>query len=266
MARRSMTSASAEPAVWQPRWQELVRGIVRVHSARGHEQLIATLARPTEPRVLAFVNAHAMNCAAVSRDFFEALMAADLLLRDGAGMAILMKLLNQAPGLNLNGTDLIPKLLRAHAGRTIALFGTQDPWLARAQQAVLTQLAPRSPCVVAHGFLDTARYVRLAAAHRPALIVLGMGMPRQEEVAAVLRAALGFPCLIVCGGAIVDFLGGRTARAPGWMRGAGLEWAYRLALEPKRLFRRYVLGNPLFISRALSLAVATSRQDRGAAT
>ena len=146
------------------------------------------------------------------------------------------------------------------------LFGTQDPWLARAQEAVVTRLAPRSQCVVAHGFLDTARYVRLAAAHRPAVIVLGMGMPRQEEVAAVLRAALGFPCLIICGGAIIDFLGGKTSRAPGWMRGAGLEWLYRLSQEPKRLFRRYVLGNPLFISRALSLAAASSRQDRGTAT
>ena len=129
----------------------------------------------------------------------------------------------------------------------------------------MTRIAPHSDCVVAHGFLDTARYVQLAAAHRPAVIVLGMGMPRQEEVAAVLRAALGYPCLIICGGAIIDFLGGRMSRAPRWLRAAGLEWLYRLALEPRRLFRRYVLGNPLFLSRALSLA-ASSRQDRGAAT
>jgi hypothetical protein len=50
------------------------------------------------------------------------------------------------------------------------------------------------------------------------------------------------------------------------MRASGLEWAYRLALEPKRLFRRYVLGNPLFIARALRLAATSPRPDRGAAT
>jgi exopolysaccharide biosynthesis WecB/TagA/CpsF family protein len=261
-----MMSASADARDWKPRWQELVKGIVRVHSARGQEQLIESLARPDRPTVLAFVNAHAMNSAAVSAPFFEALMSADLLLRDGAGMSILMKLLNQPPGLNLNGTDLIPKVLRSYAGRPIALFGTQDPYLARAQAAVVSRIALHSPCVVAHGFLDTPNYVRLASAHRPSVIVLGMGMPRQEEVAAVLRAALGHPCLIVCGGAIIDFLGGKTSRAPALLRGAGLEWAYRLALEPKRLFRRYVIGNPLFISRALSLAAALSRHDRGAAT
>lgn len=261
-----MTSDAIEARDWRPRWKQLVKGIVRVHSARGLSHLTESLSRLSEPTVLAFVNAHAMNSAAVSGEFFNALMSADLLLRDGAGMAILLKLLNQPPGLNLNGTDLIPRLLSRYAGRTIALFGTQDPYLARAQAAVLSQIAPRSPCVVAHGFLDTARYVQLAAVHRPSVIVLGMGMPRQEEVAAVLRAALGFPCLIICGGAIIDFLGGKTSRAPAWMRAAGLEWLYRLSLEPKRLFRRYVIGNPLFMARALSLAAASSRRDHGAAT
>jgi exopolysaccharide biosynthesis WecB/TagA/CpsF family protein len=87
------------------------------------------------------------------------------------------------------------------------------------------------------------------------LIILGMGMPRQEIVALALRAALHRPCLIVCGGAILDFLGGRVPRAPRLLQGLGLEWAWRLAREPRRLFRRYVLGNPVFIGRALLLAL-----------
>jgi exopolysaccharide biosynthesis WecB/TagA/CpsF family protein len=62
------------------------------------------------------------------------------------------------------------------------------------------------------------------------------------------------PCVIVCGGAIIDFLGGKVSRAPLWLRRMGMEWAYRLAVEPMRLFRRYVIGNPLFLSRALRLA------------
>ncbi len=251
---------SAAPREWQPRWQQLVQGVVRVQTERGEEQLLDALASPVEPLVLAFVNAHAMNSVASSRKFFDAVIAADIVLRDGAGMAILMRLLNQAPGLNLNGTDLIPKILRRYAGQSIALFGTQEPYLARAEDVVLTQLAPGSTCVTAHGFLEIADYIRLAAARRPRLIVLGMGMPRQEEVAGVLKAALGFPCLIVCGGAIIDFMGGKTSRAPGWMRTIGLEWLFRLTLEPKRLFKRYVVGNPVFLARALRLAVSSPRQ------
>jgi hypothetical protein len=195
-----------------------------------------------------------MNSVVTSKKFFDSLMSADIVLRDGIGMAILLRLLNQAPGLNLNGTDLIPKLLRLYAGRSIALFGTQDPYLRRARDKVMTQYAPGSRIVTTHGYLDTADYVRLAATHRPELIVLGMGMPKQEEVACMLRAAVGYPCLIVCGGAIIDFMGGKTSRAPAWMRSTGLEWAYRLALEPKRLFHRYVIGNPVFLARALTLA------------
>jgi exopolysaccharide biosynthesis WecB/TagA/CpsF family protein len=239
---------------WQPRWRQLVQGVVRVHTERGEQQLLESLAHPPEPTVLAFVNAHAMNSVAVSKKFFDALMAADIVLRDGIGMAILLRLLNQSPGLNLNGTDLIPKILRLYAGRSIALFGTQDPYLRSAREKVMNQLAPGSRVVTTHGFLDTADYLKLAATHRPELIVLGMGMPKQEEVACTLRAAVGYPCLIVCGGAIIDFMGGKTSRAPGWIRSTGLEWAWRLALEPKRLFHRYVIGNPVFLARAFSLA------------
>ncbi len=259
-----MTASSAAPRDWRPRWRQLVQSLVRVHCAADENHLLDTISQPVEPQVLAFVNAHAMNSAAVSSPFFDAVMSADVVLRDGSGMAILMRLLHQEPGLNLNGTDLIPKILRRYAGRPIALFGTQEPYLTRAREAVTSQLAHGSECVTAHGFQDTAAYVEMALVDRPSLIVLGMGMPRQEEVAGALRSAINFPCLIVCGGAIIDFMGGKTSRAPAWMRGVGLEWAYRLALEPKRLFKRYVIGNPLFIARALSLAAGSSGHDRAA--
>jgi N-acetylglucosaminyldiphosphoundecaprenol N-acetyl-beta-D-mannosaminyltransferase len=257
---------AVEARGWQGQWEQLVRGLVRIHTPRAEQQLLATLAHPGKPTVLAFVNAHAMNSAATSREFFESVRAADVVLRDGIGMAILLKLLHLAPGLNLNGTDLIPKILRVYAGRRIALFGTQDPWLSSAGEKIGETLAPGSQLIGEHGFHDTATYVRLAAEWRPDLVVLGMGMPRQEEVARELRATLDHPCLIVCGGAIIDFIGGKTSRAPRWLRATGLEWAFRLALEPKRLFRRYVIGNPVFLARALAFASGTTRPKRGAPT
>lgn len=257
---------ATEAGGWQGQWRQLVRGLVRIHTERGEQQLLATLAQPTQPTVVAFINAHAMNSAAESREFFEAVRSADVVLRDGIGMAILLKLLDLAPGFNLNGTDLIPKILRRYAGRRIALFGTQEPYLSRAGRVIAAKLAPGSELCGEHGFHDTATYVRLAAEWRPDLIVLGMGMPRQEAVARELRASLDAPCLIVCGGAIIDFLGGKTARAPRWLQAIGLEWAWRLALEPRRLFRRYVIGNPVFLARAVALAAGTARPKRGAAT
>lgn len=242
-------------SVWPARWKALVRKAVRVQAPRGQAQLLDWLAHPDRPRVLAFINAHAMNAVAKDTRFYEALMAADLVLRDGIGMALLMSLLNQSPGLNLNGTDLIPRILSRYAGAPIALFGTRDPWLTNAAQAIVQDLAPGVTCITAHGFLPTDDYLRLAPAQAPALIILGMGMPRQEIVALALREALDRPCIIVCGGAILDFLGGRMPRAPRVLRSLGLEWAWRLAREPRRLFRRYVVGNPVFIARALRLAL-----------
>ena len=231
------------------------------------ERLFDALLHPAGPRVLAFANAHAFNLAARDAAFFEDLVAADWLLRDGQGMAWLLWLMGQAPGLNLNGTDLIPALVtrlgKAQPGARIALLGTRAPWLARAGTR-MQALAGGTRCLIADGFLPDDEYLRLARSESPHLVVLAMGMPRQERLARALRAAAPAPCLIVCGGAIADFLGGRFVRAPHWVQRIGLEWCWRLAREPRRLFGRYVLGNPLFLARALWLAL--SRRQAAAAS
>ena len=156
---------------WQMRWYQLVRSMARVNTPHGEQQLLDWLLRPGEARVLAFVNAHAMNMAAESRPFYEALVSADVVVRDGIGVSLLMQLLNQPPGQNLNGTDLIPKVLARADGLPLALFGTREPWLATAHDVVRTRLAPNSECVTAHGFLQLQDYIRIAAQHRPRVIL-----------------------------------------------------------------------------------------------
>jgi exopolysaccharide biosynthesis WecB/TagA/CpsF family protein len=88
-----------------------------------------------------------------------------------------------------------------------------------------------------------------------------MGMPKQERVAALLARHLDYPCLIICGGAILDFLGGKVTRAPKAFRRIGMEWLYRFMLEPKRLFKRYMVGNFVFLYRGYRLA-GSSRKAR----
>jgi hypothetical protein len=95
-------------------------------------------------------------------------------------------------------------------------------------------------------------------------VILGMGAPRQERLARRLRAAAPAPVGIVCGGGVLDFLSGRARRAPVWMRASGLEWLFRLGREPRRLFARYVVGNPLFVLRALGAARLARREARAA--
>lgn len=239
---------------WKFRWLKLIINIKRVQALDVRQDLIERLSHPDKPLILAFVNAHAMNLIFKSESFFESLCAADAVLRDGSGMETLFNHLNISPGLNLNGTDLIPDILHKFNGRCIALFGTKEPYLKSGMEFVAKNLAPQSVCVCANGFLDTGTYISLAAESHPALIVLGMGMPRQEMVAIALRSKLTFPCLIICGGAIIDFWGGKTSRAPSWIRKIGMEWLFRLRMEPLRLFHRYIIGNYVFLMRTFILA------------
>lgn len=240
--------------LWQERWRDLLDRTQRVDTPQALTALLDDLTNPVDCHVLAFVNAHAMNSSAESIPFFEALRSANTILRDGSGMALLYRLLGLQAGLNLNGTDLIPQIIRRFNGRPIALYGTREPYLSRAAQVVTGTLAGESSLRLADGFSDATAYIELARMQRPALIVLGMGMPKQELVASRLRASLNYPCLIVCGGAIVDFLGGKTPRAPGVFRAIGMEWVFRLMLEPRRLFVRYVIGNPKFMFRSIYLS------------
>lgn len=248
------------PDGWQPRWKLITEKIQLIHTFAEEQEMLRHISSPSQPVVVAFANAHAMNSIAGSQPFFNALRSADWVLRDGSGMATLFKLLGKDPGLNLNGTDLIPKIVRLFDGRRIAFFGTQEPYL---QQGLVAsrQYAPQSHFVSAHGFLESDVYLSLAIVQKSELIVLGMGMPKQEAVASALRSKLEFPCTIVCGGAIIDFLAGRTARAPLWMRSVGMEWVYRLAMEPQRLFHRYVIGNPVFLIRALWMAASGNGRE-----
>jgi N-acetylglucosaminyldiphosphoundecaprenol N-acetyl-beta-D-mannosaminyltransferase len=253
----SLDTRPIEPTLtstWQGRWQQLLQGLLVVrHPGDLEVSLFDPLRDLTRPTVLAFVNAHAMNSVVSHQRFGEALAGADILVRDGAGMRLLLLMTGRHPGVNLNGTDLIPQLLERYEGRRVALYGTVEPYLSKAARYVQRDLAHGAQMFTCHGFGAAEDYIALARRDRPDLIVLGMGMPKQEAMAAELRRQLQHPCLIVCGGAVIDFMGDRFDRAPLWMRRCGLEWLFRLQREPKRLFWRYVIGNPAFLLRSLML-------------
>lgn len=82
---------------------------------------------------------------------------------------------------------------------------------------------------------------------QPDLIWVGLGAPKQEQFMNAHWRALA-PAVLLGVGAAFDFTAGSVARAPAWMRRAGLEWSFRLAREPRRLWRRYIYTNTLFIA------------------
>ncbi|WP_162600768.1 WecB/TagA/CpsF family glycosyltransferase [Paraburkholderia sp. C35] len=225
-----------------------------------HDTVASLREQAQRPLVVSWVNAHAVMLAKSDRQFFDALSSSDLILRDGIGVAVMLRMMGVDPGANMNGTDLIPENIRAFEGKAVALFGTVEPYLSRAADAV-RQMGGRVVATL-DGFESPQAYVdRLDGIHVD-LVVLGMGMPRQEHVASFLSTSLKEECVILNGGAILDFMGRRFPRAPQVWRNLRIEWLFRLMLEPRRLWRRYLLGGVRFAAYSVRVAVAV-RTVRG---
>jgi N-acetylglucosaminyldiphosphoundecaprenol N-acetyl-beta-D-mannosaminyltransferase len=212
-------------------------------------------AAPPRARLVHFVHAHALDLAAADRDYRALLADADLVLPDGIGLRVAAAILGVSLRHNLNGTDLLPHLCRGAAERGIPLVligaapGVADRCAAR--------LCRRNPglrvAFTAHGYLDGAAAAAAAAAVRDlgrALVLVGMGSPRQERFAREHLASAPEATVVTVGG-LFDFHAGRLPRAPQVVRDLGMEWAYRLAQEPRRLGGRYLVGGPRFLLRVM---------------
>lgn len=234
---------------------------ISVARTRGEKEAVLHALTSDRPSVLAFINAHGMNLAWTDPALMAAFLGADVLVRDGVGMALFMRAAGIDPGLNLNGTDFIPEILRMHADRRIALAGTRSPYVEEAGARLESRYGCKIIATIAGFEADEATYSSWAQKHTPDIIVLGMGMPKQERISMRLQTDLSHPCTIINGGAILDFLAGRVVRAPEWVRATRLEWGYRLVREPGRLWRRYLLGNPVHIFHALQFRRWIGRQS-----
>ncbi|MFN4056741.1 MAG: WecB/TagA/CpsF family glycosyltransferase [Roseinatronobacter sp.] len=205
-------------------------------------------------RRVAFVNAHCVNVAAKDPAYRQALETADVLLPDGAGIELAARLHGQRMVANLNGTDLCPALLAEAAarGKSVFLLGAK-PGVAAAAAARLTDLIPSLRIAgTRDGFAGAKPEGAIAAvsASRADILLVAMGVPKQDIWLHRAHDSL-HPDLVLGVGALFDFLAGTVPRAPVWMRRARLEWLWRLAIEPRRMFGRYVIGNVVFVMRAL---------------
>jgi N-acetylglucosaminyldiphosphoundecaprenol N-acetyl-beta-D-mannosaminyltransferase len=204
-----------------------------------------------------------------SRAYVE---SASLIVADGKPLIWASQLAGNPLPARVPGSDLIWSLSAALAeqNRSVYLMGGTPGTAGRAEQVMRSRF-PRlriaghlSPPI---GF-DTrpdqfeAACATVVAA-RPDLVFVGLGFPKQERVIARLRPLLPNSWFLGCGAAI-GFVAGVNQRAPSWMQQAGLEWAHRLANEPARLMRRYLVHDLPF-ALALLAASARARLRRGRA-
>ena len=219
--------------------------------------LIAEKVARQQSGIFAFCNAHTANMANSRADLREALRHATV-FNDGIGVDVASRVLYGASfPENLNGTDLTPALLDAlPAGTPVFLLGSR-PGVAQDAAALLEQRHDIRVVDTHHGYFSPHEEPRIAeqiAASGARLVIVAMGNPGQELWAARNHAAM--PAPILCVGAFLDFTAGRVARAPRILRDLRLEWVYRLLQEPRRLARRYLLGNAGFLLAVLQQRAA----------
>ena len=229
-------------------------------------RVIAERIETKKPTKVAFLNAHLSLLAARNSALRQELQEFDL-FNDGVGVEIANRLLNSKQFVaNLNGTDFIPYLL-SNIDRDLRLFllGGRPDTLEKAANAIRLLWDRHTIVGQADGYFDDADENSIGstvAACRPDLVLVAMGNAKQEHWIAnnVPRC-----CLCAIGvGAWFDFVGGVVPRAPRCMRAMRIEWLYRLWREPKRLWRRYVIGNAAFLLLVARVALTARVLQRGA--
>lgn len=211
-------------------------------------------ARARVPLLAAATSVHGLTIAAIDPEFGAVLKSFDLVTPDGQPVRWALNLLH-ATGLRerVYGPTLMLRLCEAAAaeGISVYFYGGRPEVLARLVERLNTivpglhvagcsappfrELTPEE---------DQQEVDRIIASNAQVVFV-GLGCPRQERWAYEHRIQLGRP--VVCVGAAFDFHAGALRQAPGWMQARGLEWFFRLLMEPRRLWRRYAKHIPIFV-------------------
>jgi N-acetylglucosaminyldiphosphoundecaprenol N-acetyl-beta-D-mannosaminyltransferase len=216
------------------------------------EEMIAAGAR-------GYLTAAAVNLVMSAREDPEAaaaLAGATLATPDGMPLVWALKALGHQRATRIYGPDLMAAFCARAAARGIPiyLYGGRDPEALALLQARLRERFPGLAIAGAHSppFRPLSDQEKAEDAARidgsgAAVVWVGTGQPKQEKWMHEMRPRLAAPLLVGVGAAF-DFHAGLISQAPPWMQRAGLEWAYRLSREPRRLWRRYARYNPRFIA------------------
>ena len=226
---------------------------VSVYSKQSALKRVAKAIASNHHLKIAFLNAHGANIAWVDNEYVHNLSNFDV-LADGLGVDIgsLINYGSKFPD-NLNGTDFIPALLEyLTPGTKVALLGAAPGIAEQAAKNLRLEFPKYHFYVVAHGYFSNKKEKQILIdlkALKPDILLVGLGNPNQEKWIA--KNCTKDNCTVAFGiGAYLDFAADRVSRAPDIVRRIRIEWVFRLWLEPGRMWKRYMIGNPLFLLRS----------------
>ena len=224
---------------------------------------VERLARGRRRGLVLNANAHLLNLAYHDAELRAFLNGADVVACDGAGVALAARLLAGRSLTRITYADWMPLLadFAAERGLSVYFLGARPGVAERAARRLRERVPDLRVVGTHHGFFDRRRVgqeneavVEGINALAPDLLVVGLGMPLQERWLMENRSRLDFGVALT-GGAAFDYVSGELRRGPRLLTQHGFEWVARLIVEPRRLWRRYLLGNPLFVWRVLRQSV-----------
>ena len=213
------------------------------------EDILSTRIQTT----IGFVNADCMNKCFSDETYHQTLREMSQIYPDGIGVRLASQMFGNGVKDNINGTDLFPLLCErlANTSHSIFLLGAREG----VAESTAANMQERYPGLRIAGYQDgyfapaeEDKVIDRINASGADVLLVAMGAPQQEKWIARNRERLNVSMLMGVGG-LFDFYSGRISRAPVWIREVGLEWVWRLLQEPGRMWRRYVVGNPLFLYR-----------------
>lgn len=239
-------------------------------SATSYQQVMELMRHPLpdRARLVAFCNVHSVMSARTDAALAEALVAMDLATPDGMPLVWTLRASGVEDQERVYGPDLMEMAIPWGVDHGIRhyLYGASPDTLTRLQERIAADF-PGAAIVGSHSppfraLTDEEEVAVLddIRASEADVVWIGLGMPKQELW--MHRVAAQLPGTVLMGtGAAFDFLAGSVAQAPDWIQRIGMEWLYRLMREPRRLWRRYALNNPLFVVLILA---QLARSRRGA--
>jgi N-acetylglucosaminyldiphosphoundecaprenol N-acetyl-beta-D-mannosaminyltransferase len=207
--------------------------------------------------LLACANPHSMVVAKTDAQFRNALNSATHVVSDGVGCRIAARLTGRDLGPRITGFDYFEALMRKlnERGGKVFFLGSSTETLTRIKQRCAQEYSnlaiyAHSPPFGAWTDAQDAQILQFLRDAEPDILWVGLTAPKQEKWVAAHRDSLRTP-VIGCIGAVFDYYAGTVKRAPRWLCRAGLEWLYRLAGEPRRLWKRTIVSFPVFMWLAL---------------
>ncbi len=216
---------------------------------------IITFAYEDTTRLVMYVNTDCMLISLDNDSYKQVLNTADLVYADGVGVVLGAKIWGKTLPGRSTGADFMPGFCEIFSKYGLRLFflGAQQEVVEEAASQLRGKVPDLKIVGTHHGYFkeeETSQIIRLINEAKPHVLIVGMGAPCQELWISKNRELLKVPVLWGVGG-LFDFLSGRTKRGPQWLLDNGFEWLCRLFVEPKRLWKRYLIGNVKFIAYLL---------------